>query len=290
MAEHDRRQQDRPDERSLKPAPHVEYLRQDLDALASSGARAQTIADARRSLRSSYGLPRSIRAVLGKRPMHIDPWEISVAWAYGLSWRPLPVIQSYSAYTPQLDLLNARALSGPHAPAMILRRRGAVAGSIDSIDERFPGWESPAAMRAMLCNYRALRTTTRWQLLERTGPRCGAATLVGVVHATTDKWIPIPPPPPGSVLFARVAGLSVGGLETVRNLLYRARERTVAFDQDAWRIVPATVGDGLILRAAPGIDFPRPFGLAPDSGKLSFRIADLGPQPISVRFFVRVVR
>ena len=276
---------------SLKPAPHVEYLREDLEALASSDVRAQTIASARRSLRSSYGLPSSILIALGGRSVHIDPWEISVAWAYGLHWHPLPVIQSYSAYTPELDRLNARALSGPDAPTMILRRRGAVAGSIGSIDERFPGWESPAAMRAMLCHYKAARTSARWQLLERAGSRCGSATPVGVVHATTDEWIRIPAPPPRSVLFARVAGLGVGGLETARNLLYRARDRTVAFPgRGAWRLVPATAGDGLILRAARGADFPRPFGLAPDSSTLSFHIAGLGPHPISVRFFAQLVR
>jgi len=276
---------------SLKPAAHVEYLREDLDALASADVRTRTIAEARHGLRSSYGLPQAIRAALGDRPVHIDPWEISVAWAYGLNWHPLPVIQSYSAYTPQLDRLNARALSGPDAPAMILRRRGAVSGSIGSIDERFPGWESPAAMRAMLCHYRAIRTSARWQLLERAGSRCGPTTPIGVVRATTDEWIRIPPPPPRSVLFARVAGLGVTGLETARNLLYRARDRTVAFPgQGAWRLVPATTGDGLILRAARGADLPRPFGLAPDSSALRFQIAGRGSHPISVRFFAQTVR
>lgn len=77
-------------------------------------------------------------------------------------WHPLPVIQSYLAYTSQLDRLNARALGAPNGPMMILRHRGAVAGSIGSIDWRFPGWESPAAMRAMLCRYRPVRTTAHW--------------------------------------------------------------------------------------------------------------------------------
>lgn len=276
---------------SLELEHHVEYLRQDLDALTSSGVRSQTIADARRELRSSYRLNPAILNALGDRPVHIDPWEISVAWAYGLNWHPLPVIQSYSAYTPRLDRLNARALSMPGGPAMILRRRGAVAGSLNSIDGRFPGWESPAAMRAMLCNYRPVRTTSRWQLLERTGSRCGAATPVKVVHATTDKWIHIPRPRPGHIIFARISGLGVDGWEAVRAGLYRARDRTAMLaGHGTWRLVPATVGDGLIVRAAWGADFPQPFGLASNSSAVSFHVASLARRSITVRFFAQVVR
>jgi len=277
---------------SLKPAPHVEFLRQDLDALASSGVRTQTIAEARHNLRSSYRLDPSILAAVGDRGVHIDPWEIGVAWAYGLSWHPLPVIQSYSAYTPQLDRLNAVALGGSDAPSMVLRHRSATTiGSLGSIDGRFPGWESPEAMRAMLCNYRAIRTTRRWQLLERNESHCGPVTPIGIVHGRTDEWIHIPPPQPGSVVFTRVAGIGMAGLESARSLLYRARDRTATLSgQGTWRVVPATAGDGLILAAAPGVDFPRPFGLAPHSGAIHFHIAGLSRRPITLRFFAQVVR
>lgn len=276
---------------SLKPAPHVEFLRRDLDELVSSDVKTKTIAEARRSLRSTYRLPPAIVRDIGDRPVHIDPWEIGVAWAYGLNWHPLPVIQSYSAYTPQLDGVNAGALSAAHGPTMILRRRGAVAGSVNAIDGRFAGWESPAAMRAMLCHYRAVRTTARWQLLERAISRCKMTIPVGVVRSTTDEWIQIPPPPRRSLVFARVAGIGVESWESVRSLLYRARDRTATFSGGGTRrLVPATAWDGLILCAAPGADFPHPFGLAPDCNAISFHIAGVSQRPITVRFFAQAVR
>jgi hypothetical protein len=278
---------------SLKPQAHVEYLRQGLDALLSPAERDRVIAEASRAMRATYRLPPSMVRALAGRPVHIDPWEAGVAWAYGLEWRPLPVMQSYVAYTPQLDELNAAALSGSDGPAAILRRSpAAFGGSAEgSIDDRYPGWESPAAMRAMLCHYRAAATGSGWQLLERTADRCGAARPIGVAHATTGQPIPIPPSPAGDeIVFARVEGIGVGGWESLRTVLYRARERTATLGgRGTWKLVPATAGDGLILRAPPAIDYHGPFRLAPNARTISLAVAGSAPRPVSVEFFAQPV-
>lgn len=276
--------------RSLKAEHHVEYLRQDLDALLRPGERRSLAAEARRSLRASYRLDPSILRAMQGRSVHIDPWEISVAWAYGLDWHPLPVIQSYSAYTPQLDRINADALRGADAPQMILRHRNAIDSAAEtSVDDRFPGWESPAAMRAMLCDYRVVRTTDRWQLLEWTGNRCGIPRPIGVTHASTGKGISIPSPPgPRDMVFARIDGIEVDGWEDVRTALYRARPRTAILGAHrTWRLVPATAGDGLTLRASRRVDFPGPFGIAPDSSTISLAVDGGGPRALTVHFFAQ---
>ena len=279
---------------SLKPEAHLEFMQQGVDALFAPGERERLIAEARSRMRSSYRLnPRIVRE-LGDRPVHIDPWEIGVAWAYGLNWHPLPVMQSYLAYSPKLDELNGAALSGPDGPSAILRHRTLelAGGSRGSIDARYPGWESPAAMRAMLCNYRAVRTSPQWQLLERVDQRCGLPRLIGVVHSMTGRGIPVPPPPgPTDVVFARIDGIGVTGWESVRAVLYRARERTVTLGAGgSWKLVPETAGDGLILRAPPLVDYPEPFRLAPDARALSLRVAGTAPRPLTVAFFAQRVR
>jgi len=279
--------------RSLEPEAHVEYMRQGLDALLRPGERQRLISEARRSMRSSYRLDPAILRALQGRAVHVDPWEIGVAWAYNLNWRPLPVIQSYSAYTSQLDRLNAAALSGPRGPAAILRHRDlAPGGGESSIDDRYPGWESPAAMRAMLCHYRAVRTTSRWQLLERAGDSCGPSRPIGAVRTTTGEPIAIPPPPgPRDIVFARVEGIGVEGAEAVRTLLYRARERTATLRaRGTWKLVPATAADGLIVRASSAADYPRPFRLAPDSRTMSLRVNGAASRPLTIRFFAQRVR
>jgi hypothetical protein len=277
---------------SLQPRPHLEFIKQDLGALLQSGRRARLVSEARDSMRSSYRLDPALLAAVRGRTVHIDPWEIGVAWAYGLKWRPLPVMQSYAAYTPELDRLNAAALGSAGAPATIIRHRDAVAGAAEaSVDGRFPGWESPAAMRAMLCRYRAVRTTARWQLLEREMDRCGAPRPIGVVHSATGEQISIPPPPgPRDLVFARIAGIGASGGEVVRTALYRGRKRTATLDAGTpWQLVPATAGDGLIVAAPSSVDYPAPFRLAPRSHAISLQIEGAAPRPVTVAFFAQRV-
>lgn len=278
---------------SLKPQAHVEYLRQGLDALFDPGERAALTAEARRSMRGAYRLDPAIVRTLGDRPVHVDPWEAGVVWAYGLNWRPLPTMQSYVAYTPQLDRLNAAALSGGGGPAAILRQSpvAAAAAGSGSVDDRYPGWESPAAMRAMLCHYRAVMSDGRWQLLERVADRCGPARAFGVAYSATGRRMAVPPPPsPGEIVFARVSGIGVGGWEALRTALYRARERTATLGRrGSWRLVPATAGDGLILSAPRAVDYPGRFRLAPDVGSVAFQVAGAAPRPLKVEFFAQHV-
>lgn len=279
---------------SLKPQAHLEFMRQGIDALIVPGERDRLISEARNWMRSAYKLDPGIVRALGDRSVHVDPWEVGVAWAYGLNWHPLPVMQSYSAYTRQLDELNAGALDGRGAPAAILRYRALAParGSRGAIDDRYPGWESPAAMRAMLCHYRAVRTSAHWQLLERGAHRCGLPRLIGVVHSTTGRQILVPPPPsPGDMVFARIDGIGARGWELLRAALYRARERSVRLGgRGTWKLVPDTAADGLILRAPTLVDYPKPFQLAPDVHFLSLRIAGAPPRSFTVMFYAQRVR
>ncbi len=277
---------------SLQATPHLDALREGTRALSDPSYRQRLVDEARASMRATYRLDPRILAALGQRPVQIDPWEIGIAWAYDLNWRPLPVAQTYSAYTPGLDELNAAALEGPGGPASILRYRGGEPGlGSGSIDGRYPGWESPAAMREMLCRYRAILTTGRYQLLERARDRCGAPRRIGSARATTGVAIPVPAPPhPTEMVFARIHGVEVAGWESLRNGLYRARPRTVHLGGGRrWRLLPATAVDGLILRLAGAADYPEPFALAPDADSITIRIAGAEGRPIRLDFFAQRV-
>ena len=271
---------------SLQPGDHVEYLRQDLDALVSGSERDDLIDAGAASMRSTYRIDPATLATLRNREVAVEPWEIGAAWAYDLDWKPLPVIQGYQAYTPALDALDVDALASPRRPSAILRQNtSAFQGVIDrSIDDRYPPWDPPAAAIEMLCRYRAVRTTPRWQALYPTAERCGAAREISRVTASTGETIRVPAPARGAIVFARIDGLGVEGLETVRSLLYRARERWATVDGESWRVVPGTLGDGLILRSDPRVDFPAPFRLAPQARTISFRLAG-GERSIEVSFF-----
>jgi len=276
---------------ALQPGDHLDYLRQDLRALASGSERAELSEDAAARMRARYRIDAKTLDLLNDRAVAVAPYEIGAAWAYGLDWRPLPVIQGYQAYTPELDAVNVAALAAPERPEAILNQNTGQFGERTgaSIDDRLWSWDPPAAGRTTLCRYRAARTTPRWQVLIPVPDRCGAARRMKTVTARTGRPIEVPPPPRQSIVFAKVDGLGVQGFERLRSFLYRARQRSVVVNgKRSWRVVPGTPGDGLILRAARHADFPAPFGLAPQAHTLTFHLAG-GERRLEISFYAQRV-
>lgn len=277
---------------SLQPRDHLDFLRQDLRAFSSATERRHIAAEGRSRMDSTYRIDPKTLAMLRGRTVDVEPWEIGAAWAYRLDWQPLPIIQGYQAYTPQLDELNADALASPRRPTAILRQNtNSLSGVSDrSIDDRYIAWDPPAASRQMLCRYRPVRTTNRWQVLHPAADRCGRERLLARIHIETGAAVAVPSPPPKNIVFARIHGLGVEGFEAARTFFYRARERFATLNgHDQWRVVPATAEDGLILRSDPAIDFPAPFQLAPQARTVSLTIAG-AEREIEVDFFAQAVK
>jgi len=238
-------------------------------ALAGPGRREELMEAGRASMKAVYRLdPRTLAALRG-RPVTVEPWEAGVAWAYDLDWRPLPVFQNYLAYTAALDELNADAVARPDGPDRILRENPALVFPefpTRGVDGRFPGWDPPAQVRATLCHFAPLRTTPRWQVLGRVKDRCGPARFAGTAEADAGEPVRVPAPAPGEVVFARVHGVEVGGLERLVALLLRARLRTAILDGDhRYRLVPGTASDGLLLRGDERIGGRGPLAQIPDA-------------------------
>ena len=115
-----------------------------------------------------------------------EPWEDGLSIAYPeLRWDPLPVLQSYSAYTSYLDDLDASFLSSARAPERILTRPG-------TIDLRDPFWDPPATNEAMYCHYEQVGVSEQWQVLARVPDRCGQARVIGVAKATFGQPFAVP--------------------------------------------------------------------------------------------------
>jgi len=115
-----------------------------------------------------------------------EPWEDALSVAYPqLHWDPLPVLQSYSAYTSYLDDLDASFLSSARAPQRLLYRPA-------TIDLRDAFWDPPAAIEAMYCHYEQVGVSQQSEVLARVPDRCGQAKVIGVVKATFGQLIPVP--------------------------------------------------------------------------------------------------
>jgi hypothetical protein len=80
-----------------------------------------------------------------------------VLFANGLSYRPRPVIQSYSAYTPELAGMNANWLRGGHgAPVLFFAMQ-----EIDD-DDRFPSLDDALSWPELLTRYDIKSLSDKW--------------------------------------------------------------------------------------------------------------------------------
>ena len=200
-------------------------------------------------------LPPGVVARIGTATVDVLPWETSIVRVNALRWAPLPVFQSYAAYTPSLDRLNRDALVTHGAEYELYRYL--------SIDGRFPFSDAPATMTELLCRYAVAVpsvSTARGDayvlLRRRAGAHCDSEPL-GAVDAPA-VGAPIPVPSAGSPDAFVVASFAVRPtlFGAARNALWRAPAIFLVARLDdgseiRWRTVAATLGDGVIVSASP---------------------------------------
>ena len=82
--------------------------------------------------------------------------------ASGNTWSPRPIIQSYSAYTPELADKNRRHLLGSSAPDNIIFK-------VEPIDERIPSIEDGASWPILISNYKPIKIINNYLFLRKKG-------------------------------------------------------------------------------------------------------------------------
>ena len=203
-------------------------------------------------MRDGYAIPDVVRSAVGDQPTAIEGYEITAAWAYEMDWKPLPVIQSYSAYTAGLDALNAKALASPDGPARVVWQQGGPTAT----GQREDG-ESPEATVAFLCHFRFMVTEQGWWAYQRGTPRCGPARRLGEpVRVRPGEWVEVPVAPrPDSIVVARIdAGLPVRQRLLAQVVAPRASAWITlrgAFGEAGSRLVTATAKNPSVMRAGP---------------------------------------
>jgi hypothetical protein len=230
---------------------NVKLAGEGVGTLFSPGKREELMDLGRAGGKNVYALEPKIKAALAGHTVSIEPWEAEVAWTYGLPWSPLPVFQNYSAYTSGLDRLNAATVESPDGPERILREDPPVVFpefKTPALDGRWFGWDPPEQQRAVLCNFAPLQANIRWEVLGRVPDRCSEPRLVASVDANWNEAVDVPPPGPRDVIYVRIHGAGVGGVEKVTNFLFHARTRHIVVNGGpSFRLIPETAGDGLLM-------------------------------------------
>jgi hypothetical protein len=248
-------------------------VRPSLRSAASTAAaalpwrHAEAVERTRSQLRDELAIPPDVLAQLAGQTVHIDPWQTITAFAYPeLRWSPLPVFQSYSAYTTALDELNAERLRSDEAPTMILRERvDDVDGTPLAVDRRFVWFESPATTLETLCRYRSVASSDRWEAMDRTEFTCGEPEPLSTVGARAGEAIAVPPETrPERFVIVRITGFPDGLIDKARALAFRADEWYVELsDRGRFRLVPDTAADGLLMAVPEEIPAGPRFRFAP---------------------------
>jgi hypothetical protein len=236
-------------------AARVEGLAREVSTLVRPGALAQMEAAVRARVRGLVPLPAPLLAELRGHRVHVDPHDAAIAWAYGFDWAPVPVFQSYSAYTPELDRLNAQRLADPAGPDRILRRR-----LEEGIDERSPLWETPEYALARLCRYREVAASELWQVLARGPDRCGAEAPLATASAAPGASLSIPAPSAPDRIVVAHLDTRRSLAERLRTALFKpGRALYAVTDGRRLRLVPANLGGPLLMRIPATSGWSPPF-------------------------------
>jgi hypothetical protein len=268
----------------LDPSRNVSLAVNQIRDVLSPSRRAAIVAAGRTAIKSAEPISPAALHLLRGHTVDVWPSEIALAWAYRLDWDPLPVLQSYSAYTTALDELDADSLASSHAPQRILFRAG------PDPDGRVTSFDEGMTSRAILCRYRQIYADSTMAVLALGPNRCTQPVLIKTVHAAWGQTVPVPPPTSShSIISVRIAGVDIDGLESLESFFYKPAARFVSINGGApQRLVPGTATDGLPLRASPRMDFTPPFNIAANAQTIAVLRGSSGSssgQPITFSFY-----
>ena len=246
----------------LHPASSVRALEDRAGKAIDPGA---AIAAGREGLRSVLALDDGVAAELRDRTFHVYPAETSFVPLIEGEWRPLPVFQSYQAYTPRLTGANAALLRGDRAPERILR-----VGAPADI-------EDPEARIEIACRYaERLRAPGDQQLLVRTPSRCGRDRLLARTEAATGRPVTVPPAAPDELVYVRIHGLEPSLWERLRSLVWKPYGYGLREGDRQPRLAPALAASRILLAIPPRYDYDAPYPLGSPVRELTVTAATQG--------------
>ncbi|MCA0202430.1 MAG: hypothetical protein LCH56_16645, partial [Proteobacteria bacterium] len=197
----------------------------------------------------------------------------SIAVASGADYRPRPIFQSYSVYTPDLIERNRAALTGPHAPETILLE-------IDTVDGRYPSLDEGALWPDLLRLYDVTRFENGYAVLKRRAdPR--RVDLSELYQADIGFGQEMDVTPWADGLLWMELDIRPSLLGRLRSFLFKPPMLMMTVTTDAgntqvFRIVPGMTGSGFLL--SPLVETTDQFVLLParDESIARFSITAVG--------------
>ncbi|MBY0274539.1 hypothetical protein K2Z84_04290 [Candidatus Binatia bacterium] len=172
------------------------------------------------------------------------PWNQLVLFAHGLPYRPRPVTQSYSTYTPELAELNAAYLRSGAGTQNVLFE-------IAPTDGRLPALEDGRAWPELLARYDyAASDGTRLLLKRAPVPRLFETVPVGDATLAFGDTVSVPPSD-GGLLWARI-DIEKTALGELVSAVWKLPQVDLTVSlrggtQHVFRIIPGMARSGFVL-------------------------------------------
>jgi hypothetical protein len=179
----------------------------------------------------------------------VIPWELSVIEANALRWTPNPVLQTYNAFTSNLDERTARHFRSEEAPDHLLLQ-------FTDVDGRHPMWGAPLMWRSILSHYEPApveQENSIALLRRRATPLPLRLTTIGRGDFRVGEWIDIPFD--SRLIFGRIQLQdNLAGRLAALMIHVKPLQLDVRFGDGGtatMRLLPLTASGGVILTPLP---------------------------------------
>ncbi len=196
---------------------------------------------------STLRLDREFAGAIGSATVDAIPWEVDRVEANHWKWQPRPIFQSYAAYTPVLDRINAQHSQGGTAAGFLLVDWG-------TIDGRHPFFETPLSWRAVLDRYESTISNGQTLLMRRLpdhrflDPEPAGSSVA--------RWNEVVSVPQGDSPLVLSAGVRKSLLGSVLSFGYRLSSVWIVITRQSgrtqqYRVVPLNLAAGIIINPFP---------------------------------------
>jgi hypothetical protein len=179
----------------------------------------------------------------------VFPWELSYAPANDLPWDPNPLLQTYAAFTADLDQKSAQHYADPDAPDFVILE-------FKSLDRRHPLLDAPATTREMFRRYAFVdEQMSRGRILLRQVESrfTIAPSPVERVSASVGEWIQVPSS--DTLLFAEL-DIKPTWRGRISQALFAIPPMKIQIEyadgaRRTYRLISATARNGLLMNFLP---------------------------------------
>ncbi|MBT2747927.1 MULTISPECIES: hypothetical protein [unclassified Lysobacter] len=205
-------------------------------------ARAEQLNNADRTVRANASMPQT-RQLVGRDPIDIISVGQGVLFLNQLNYRPRPIFQGYSAYTPELAAMNRDFIVSSRGPRWVML-------DLRAIDGRLPMSEDPLAMLQVVQTYRPRLSERGLLLMQRNASARTTTKPLAEAQGRLDEFLVVPSRP-GQALALSI-DIEPTAWGRAAGTLHRSPRLYIDLElgdgtQRSYRIVPGAARAGFLL-------------------------------------------